>query len=115
MVFQALITFPDAFRGVSAVYFIDNLATLMSLVKGRSDSTELDLISQSVHLLLFSLQCSLWFEWVPSKSNWTDAISRDGFQDSWHKRQRFQVHQSQVPFFLWSFSIRTRSCIFSFL
>ena len=113
MVFQALITFPDAFCGVSGVFFIDNLAALMSLVKGRSDSAELHLISQSV--LLFSLQCSLWFEWVPSKSNWTDAISRDGFRDSWHRQQRFQVHQSQVPVFLWRFNIRIRSCIFSFL
>ena len=45
----------------------------MSLVKGRSDSAELDLIAQSVHLLLFSLQCSLWLEWVLSKSNWTSV------------------------------------------
>ena len=115
-VFQALVTFLDAFRGVSGVYFIDNRAALMSLVKNQSDSAELDLIAQSVHLLLlFSLQCSLWFEWVPSKSNWTDAISRDGFRDPWHRQQQFQVHQSQVPVFLWRFNIRIRSCIFSFL
>ena len=105
MVFQSLLTFPSAFRGTTGVYFIDNIAALMALVKGRSDSPELDALAQSIHMLLFCLHCSLWFEWIPSKSNWSDAISRQGLNDPWFAAHHFRVHISAVPVFLWRFSL----------
>ncbi|CAE7449963.1 unnamed protein product, partial [Symbiodinium microadriaticum] len=46
----------------------------------ESDSPELDHMAQTVHILLFHLRCYLYFEWVPSGSNWADGISRDGFE-----------------------------------
>ena len=82
MVFQSLITFPSAFRNTTGVYFIDNVASLMALVNGRSDRPEFDIIAQRINLLLFCRQCSLWLEWIPSKSNWSDASSCKGFLDS---------------------------------
>ena len=115
MVFQSLLTFPSAFRGTTGVYFIDKIAALMALVKGRSDSPELDAIAQSIHMLLFCLHCSLWFEWIPSKSNWSDAISRQGLNDPWFAAHHFRVHISAVPVFLWRFSLSVRTCIFQFL
>ena len=87
----------------------------MTLVKGRSDSCELDSLGQSIHLLMFHLQRTLWFEWVPSKSNWTGAISRLGHAGPWHQAQGFQVSTSQVPCILWRFPLRLSSQIFSFL
>ena len=81
MVFQAVVTFPDEFRHASGVWYIDNFASLMALIKGRSDNLDLDHLAQMIHLLLYHLHCSLWFEWVQSKSNWSDGISRDGFKD----------------------------------
>ena len=115
MVFQSLSTFPAAFRRTTGVYFIDNIAALMALVKGRSDSPELDAISQSIHLLLFCLRCSLWFEWIPSKSNWSDAISRQGLEDPWFAAHNFRVRVSSVPVFLWNFSLSIRTRVFQFL
>ena len=115
MVFQAIVSFPDAFRGRTGIYFIDNVAALMALVKGRSDNAELDVIAQSVHLLLFTLSATLWYEWIPSKSNWTDSISRDGFHDKWHRIHGFRVHSSSVPLYLWKLNVATRVRIFSFL
>jgi hypothetical protein len=76
MVFQAIVTFPDAFRYATGVWYIDNIAALMSLVRGRSDNPDLERMAQMIHLALFHLHCGLWFEWVQSKSNWSDGISR---------------------------------------
>ena len=74
----ALVTVPERFRGRQGTWYIDNTAALLSLIKGRSSSTDLE---QMRHLLLFSLCCWIYWEWVPSKSNWADAISREGFED----------------------------------
>eukprot|EP00439_Symbiodinium_sp_Y106_P053122 s3382_g7.t1 len=88
MIFHGLLCFPALFLQTSGVWYVDNVAALMALVKGRSESQELDVIAQSMHLLLFHVRCNLWFEWVQSHSNWADAISRLGLQDSWHKEHR---------------------------
>ena len=69
MVLQGLLTFPSQFQGSSGVWYVDNIAALMALVRGRSDSPELDHMAQTVHILLFHLRCYLYFEWVPSCSN----------------------------------------------
>ncbi|CAE7884921.1 unnamed protein product [Symbiodinium necroappetens] len=115
MVLQGLLTFPSQFQGSSGVWYVDNIAALMALVRGRSDSPELDHMAQTVHILLFHLRCYLYFEWVPSGSNWADGISRDGFEDRWWRSHGFKVHSSTVPVFLWRFPLAVRSSIFSFL
>ncbi|CAJ1366064.1 unnamed protein product, partial [Effrenium voratum] len=48
MVLQALLTFLDAFRGATGVFYVDNIAALLSLVRGRSDNHELDYLSIDV-------------------------------------------------------------------
>ena len=115
MILQALLTFPEAFRGCSGFWFCDNIAALMSLVRGRSDNESLDFMASMVHMLLFHLNCYLWFEWVPSKSNWSDGISRDGFQDCFWREHLFTVHLSTVPTFLWQFDITILTLIFAYL
>ena len=80
----ALVTVPERFRGRRGVWYIDNTAALMSLIKGRSASYGLEKMSSLIHLLLVSLRCWIYWEWAPSKSNWADAISREGFMDEWH-------------------------------
>ena len=115
MVLQGLLAFPAEFRGASGVWYVDNIAALMALVRGRSDSPELDHMAQTIFILLFHLRCYLWFEWVPSASNWADGISRHGFRDTWWQSHRFCVHSSAVPIFLWQFPLAIRSAIFSFL
>lgn len=59
MVLQALVTFPNEFRRCTGEWYIDNIASFMCLLKGRSDDEVLDHMSQLIHLLLFHLQCSL--------------------------------------------------------
>ena len=58
-----------------------------------------------IHVCLFALDASLYWEWVPSKSNWADAISRLGFQDPWPEENQFSVHMAYFPFELWNLPV----------
>jgi len=115
MVLQALLTFPDEFRQSSGVWYIDNIASLMALLKGRSDNDDLDHMAQMIHLMLFHLKCALWFEWIQSKSNRSDGISRTGFDDPFVKHYRFRCHLTTIMEPLWRFPLFAVSRIFSFL
>ena len=42
MVLYALVARPDKFRGRRGVWYIDNVAALMCLIRGRSDSPDLE-------------------------------------------------------------------------
>ena len=82
-------TTPERFCNRHGAWYLDNTAALMALIKGRSDSPDLEHMSHMIHILLFSLRCWIYFEWIPSKSNWSDAISRKGHADRWHHDQGF--------------------------
>ena len=61
------------------VWFINNTAVLMSQVRGRSNSDDLDSMSRINHCELFALRTWVYFEWVESAANWSDGTSRTGF------------------------------------
>lgn len=48
----------------------------MSLVRGRSNNAELDYLAGAIHGLLYALRSGCYVEWVQSKNNWSDGISR---------------------------------------
>ena len=79
------------------MWFLDNIAALMALIRGRSDADDLERMSQIVRILLFGLQCWVFFEWIPSKSNWADAIRRLGFQDPWRVKHGFSQSEAFSP------------------
>ena len=95
-VFYALTCRASTFRGRRGIWFIDNLAALMSLIRGRSDVPDLERISHLIHIALFTLKVWIYWEWIPSKSNWSDAISRLGFDDPWFHRHHFRPHQAEL-------------------
>ena len=78
MIQYALVERAQRFRGRRGIWYIDNVASLMALVRGRSDSPDLDLMVRQIHTMLFALGAWFYWEWVPTKSNWADAISRLG-------------------------------------
>ena len=56
MVLFALVNRPDRFRGRRRVFYIDSLAALMALSRGRSDAPDLEHLSRLIHGAMFALQ-----------------------------------------------------------
>ena len=48
---------------------INYVASLMCLIRGRSQSAELEEIRHFIHVVLFALQASLYWEYIPSVAN----------------------------------------------
>ena len=101
-VLYALFTRPSTFRGRRGLWFIDNTAALMALIRGRSDNADLEHMSRLIHVTLFALKAWFFWEWIPSKANWSDEISREGLQATWHKSHGFTTHFAVFPFEVWS-------------
>jgi len=83
-------------RGTSSLWFIDNVAALMALVKGSSGSRSLDQMAKVIHLACFALRSVPYFEYVESKANWADEISRVGTQGNWALHHDFSVSECGV-------------------
>ena len=115
MVLYGLITRPGHFRNRRGIWFIDNTAALMSLIRGRSDSPDLEHMSRMIHVALYSLNCWIFWEWIPSKSNWADAISRMGAEDPWLKVRHFDIFPAFFPLFLWSLPFQALVTLFELL
>ena len=98
MVWVAIIECGQHLKHKRGVWFIDNVAALMALVRGRSNQPSLDALALLIHAALFTLRAWVYFEWVESKANWSDGISRDGFHDEWSQRQLFRVQACTVPY-----------------
>ena len=79
------------FRGKPGIWWIDNIAALMAVVRGRSNNSELDQMAVAIHAILYSSKCPMFFEWVHSPDNWSDGISRRGIDDEWHQQHAFAV------------------------
>ena len=63
-------------RGRKVLFFLDNTVALQCMVKGGADHPALD---RSVAYTCFVRGCGhiqVWFEFVDSKGNWSDEISR---------------------------------------
>ena len=115
MILYGLVTRPQQFRHRRGIWFVDNIAALMSLVRGRSCSPDLDRIANMIHIGLFALKCWGWWEYIPSKSNWSDSISRLGVNDPWHRQNGFSTAAAFFPLFLWSFPLPALISVFEFL
>ncbi|CAE7912966.1 FCPB, partial [Symbiodinium necroappetens] len=54
-------------------WYVENVAALMVFIRGRPSSLALKRMAQLIHLALFALRASFFFEYIPSKTNWADA------------------------------------------
>ena len=85
MILYALPARASKLRNRRGTWRIDNAAALMLLVRGRSDSSDLERLSSQTHTAVCALQVWIFWERVPSKSNWSDSISRLGVKDPWFR------------------------------
>ena len=93
MVLVGLVKFAPVLLGMRSVWFIDNIAALISLVRGRSISDDPDSMSLINHCAPFALRTWVHFRWVKSASNWSDDTSRTGLGDPWHRAHCFAASQ----------------------
>eukprot|EP00971_Amphidinium_carterae_P075949 1500564-Amphidinium_carterae.1 len=101
MVPIALLHEAAQFRGSRVVFFVDNSVALQSLVKGASNNVHLDRSVSVAHFLLAQLQVECWFEYIPSKSNWSDGLSRLLAHDTFVQAHQIPVRPVSVPLVLW--------------
>ena len=97
MVFVGMLQFASVIRGRRDIWFIDNIAALMALVRGRSNSESLDSMARAVHAAAYALRAWIYFDWVESAANWSDGISREGLRDAWYRRHRFAPTTCLAP------------------
>ena len=95
-VLVALIEVAGRVRGANTIWFVDNVAALMALVKGSSGSHSLDQMAKLVHLACFALRSVPYFEYIESAANWADEISRVGTQGNWAPKNAFSVEKCGV-------------------
>jgi len=97
MVLYALIERPDLFRHGHGLWFLNNVAAVMTLVRGRSSNPDLAKLGHLIHLALCALRAQGYWEYVQSKSNWADDISRLGVNDPWWRCHGFSFYSSYLP------------------
>ncbi len=73
------------------------MAALMAMVKGSSDIASLDQMTKIIHLRAFAIEAQAYYEYVESKANWFDEISRKGTQGSWADCNGFEIQRCGVP------------------
>lgn len=115
MILYGLLARPEQFRDRRGIWFIDNIAALMCLIRGRSDNADLEHIANMIHAALFALRCWCFWEWIPSKSNWSDSISRLGAADPWYRSHSFHFYEAFFPLILYHLPLKAYISIFEFL
>ena len=76
----ALMDSPEVFANSDVLWFIDNEAACSTLIRGASREEDVGTIAELTHLHLLRLQCRVWFEWIDSKANPSDPLSRVGLE-----------------------------------
>ena len=79
------------------VWFVDNCAAVAALVKCSSTEADVHTIVQHSHWLLHRAGVRVWYEWIDSKSNLSDGLSRLGIQDPWTAKQNWVVFDYPFP------------------
>ena len=95
--------FPAAASPADA--FVDDEAAASSIIRGAPRCEDVGDIVQSLHWLLLKYSIRLWVEWIDSKSNPSDGLSRDGLDDSWTLQQGWSLDWGSLP--PWESTLRT--------
>jgi hypothetical protein len=95
-VFVAIVELAGLVRRSHGLWCIDNVAALMALVKGCSGVPSMDQMAKAIHLGAFSLEAQAYYEYVESKANWADEISREGMKGSWAAKNKFSTRHCGV-------------------
>ena len=115
MILLALLASPKSFRSCKTTWFIDNIPALWALVKGSANCEILNHMAYMIHSILFGLGGHMYFEYIESKSNWADELSRIGFRSTFTARHAFPVRAGGVYAWWWRVPLAAWPRIASFL
>ena len=87
----------------------------MALVKGTSDVLSMDQMTKSIHLGAFSLEAHTYYEYVESKANCSDEISRLGLRGQWASDNNFVTQHCKVATILLHLPCIAIAKVFAFL
>ena len=77
----ALHVFQHELLGKSLIWFIDNQASLTAMLKGSSPVQDNSAMALIAAMQIARYRVSCWFEFVDSKANPSDPLSRGGYED----------------------------------
>jgi hypothetical protein len=97
----ALLHHLQTFRGRRVIWMVDNTTALYSAVKGGATDPAVDRAVAFVHFLAFRADIDIWWEYVDSKSNWADGISRDLGNCPWAASRGFITREYEVQPSIW--------------
>ena len=80
------------------MWFVDNTAALSGLVKGASKEPVNEKLIAHYWAAAFRLDARIWLEYVDSKSNWADGISREYDKDVFVKKYKVKTRRLTRPF-----------------
>ena len=114
-VFVAVVELAGLVRRSHGLWCIDNVAALMALVKGCSGVSSMDQMAKTIHLGTFSLEAQAYYEYVESKANWSDEISREGMKGRWAAKNKFSTRHCGVATLLLQLPSIAIVVVFGFL
>ena len=88
---------PEAFRKRDVVWFVDNEAAASAIIRGDSSSPDVANMVHVAHAMFRKLNSRVWIEWVDTKANPADGLSRSGLLDEWTQRQGWSLSIGSLP------------------
>ena len=102
----ALYQHAEHFRNRDVLWMVDNTAALHGVVKGTARDEFTDRLANHFWMAAFRLQCRVWLEYIDSKGNWSDGISREFEKDVFVAKHHVQVRELHDPFSWYHSDIR---------
>ena len=97
----ALFSAPKLFRGRRVIHFVDNAGSLLHLVNGYAGQPDSARIVNLFHIAVAALGIHWWGEWIPSKANIADIMTRPGrffeLQAGLGASQHIHKHEFKMP------------------
>ena len=91
----------DVIAARDVLWFIDSSPAMAALVRGGSSCERLDKAAITTHLFACACKTRLWFEWVESKSNWSDEASRSLDGGPWAMSRGFTFREVSCHVWPW--------------
>ena len=102
MIPVALHTFFETIMDRDVLFFIDNTTALYGAVKGVSNEESVARAVHVAHIIAYKAKALVWYEFVESKSNFADGISRKLQECEFCKRHSIPTDPIAVPQEWWS-------------